>query len=325
MTVVQCYLTCTLKYKYNVKDFSCRYTKGSTMSCHNSRLKTTSISNIRHLANMEHRVSRHDVVEHNILKIVIDILNEKQITPKFSGQLLLGTVKLYKWKMDYLLRDCSEVIFKIQLVSSGIFVPRFPLTFRSQTFRQDSLCIQVYQYLTIEDLKTIDLSAPVSLEAAFGQTTPLPRQLFTPPRGTQSDVSFGIDSWSPDLRCDRNEPCEKLQLLPGDIDIDIGDSTGFQTIELRTKPPDSKNEYPWFGQEDQSSGSEEDVQAHDPALLFKRTCLDVIDEASAPAKWRHSSQRNVLTDDITVLAPLSDSERGNSPPTKSQAQIPFQV
>jgi hypothetical protein len=91
------------------------------MSCHNSHLKTTSISIIRHIANTEHKVSRHDVVEHNIPKFVIDILNEKQITPKFSGQLLLGTVKLYKWKLDYLLRDCSEVISKIQLVSSGLF------------------------------------------------------------------------------------------------------------------------------------------------------------------------------------------------------------
>ncbi len=91
------------------------------MSFHNSHLKTTSISNIRHLANTEHKVSRHDVIKYNIPKIVTDILNEKQITPKFSGQLLLGTIKLYKWKMNYLLRDCSEMIFKVQLVSSRTF------------------------------------------------------------------------------------------------------------------------------------------------------------------------------------------------------------
>lgn len=94
-------------------------------------------------------------------------------------------------------------------------------------------------------------------------------------------------------------------MLPGDIDIDIGDSTGTQTIGLCTEPPDSENEYPWFGQEDQSSGSEEDLQAHERALSSKRTHLDAIDEASAPAKRRRSSRRNVLVDDITVLAPLS--------------------
>ncbi len=114
-----------------------------------------------------------------------------------------------------------------------------------------------------------------------------------------------MNNWSPDLQCDRDKRCEKPQLLPGDLDIDIGESMGSQTIELRTEPSDLKNEYSWFGQEDQSSGSEEDFQAHDPALLFKRTHLDVIDEASAPAKQRCSSQRNVLIDDITVLAPLS--------------------
>lgn len=91
------------------------------MPCNNSRLKTT-ISHIRFLTNVGYRVSRHDVVEHNIPKIVTDILN-LQITPKLSGQLLLGTVKLYKQKMDDLLRDCSEVISKIQLVSFWNLVP----------------------------------------------------------------------------------------------------------------------------------------------------------------------------------------------------------
>ena len=84
---------------------------------------TASISHIRLLANAEHRVSKHDVVKHNIPKIVTDILNEERIAPKFSGQLLLGTVKLYKRKMDDLLRDCSEVISKIQLVSFWTLVP----------------------------------------------------------------------------------------------------------------------------------------------------------------------------------------------------------
>jgi len=175
-----------------------------------------------------------------------------------------------------------------------------PLTF--QTFQQDRPCIWIDQDLTIGDLKTVNLSVPVDLEAAFGQTAPLPRQLL---RDTHSDVDYGIDNRSSGLWCDREEPCEKPQLLPGDIDIDIGDSTGTQTIGLCTEPPDSENEYPWFGQEDQSSGSEEDFQAHERALSSKRTHLDVIDEASAPAKRRRSSRRNVLVDDITVLAPLS--------------------
>lgn len=100
------------------------------MFCHNSHLKTSSISHIWLLANGAHRVSRHDVVEYNIPKIVTDILNEKGITPNLNGQLLLFTINLYKWKMNYLLRDCSEVKSKIQLVSSGTFFPRTRSLFR---------------------------------------------------------------------------------------------------------------------------------------------------------------------------------------------------
>lgn len=148
------------------------------------------------------------------------------------------------------------------------------------------------------DLNTIDLSAPVDLKAAFGQSATLPWD-------THFDVDYGLNNWSPELWCDRGEPCEKPQLLPGDVDIDISDSPDSQAIELRTEPLDLENEYPWFGQEDQSLGSEEDFETHDPALSTKRTCIDVVDEASAPMKRRRSSQRNVRADEITVFPPLS--------------------
>ena len=77
------------------------------------------------------------------------------------------------------------------------------------------------------------------------------------------------------------------------------------TIELRTESSDLENEHQWFGPEGQSSGSDKDFQAHDPAISSKWIRLDVTDEASAPAKQRRSLQRNVLVDDITVLSPLS--------------------
>ncbi len=102
------------------------------------------------------------------------------------------------------------------------------------------------------------------MEAAFGQIAPVPRQL------PSFDIDYGLDNWSPGLLCDRNEPCEKPQLLPGeDIYIDIGDSMSSSTIELRTESPDSENEHQWFGPEGQSSGSDEDFQAHDPAISSK--------------------------------------------------------
>lgn len=124
------------------------------------------------------------------------------------------------------------------------------------------------------------MSAPVNLDAVFEPTAPLPQRL----------------PW-PDLGCDRDEPCEKPQLLPDDgIYIDIGDSPA---IELPTEPPGSENEYPWLGQEDQSSGSEEDFQVHDPVLSSKRTHSYVFNKPSAPAKRRH------MVDYVTVLPPVS--------------------
>lgn len=70
-------------------------------------------------SNQEKKVSKNQVIQHNVQKSVNAIMEPQEEAPlslRLSGQLLYGVVRIYGRKARYLLDDCNEAIMKIKMV-----------------------------------------------------------------------------------------------------------------------------------------------------------------------------------------------------------------
>lgn len=69
-------------------------------------------------ANMERKLSKTHVLQHNLQDSVDAIITPSQapLALRLSGQLLLGVVRIYGRKARYLLDDCNEALMKIKMV-----------------------------------------------------------------------------------------------------------------------------------------------------------------------------------------------------------------
>ncbi|KAL0570511.1 sister chromatid cohesion protein 1 [Marasmius crinis-equi] len=68
-------------------------------------------------AHMERKLSKTQMLQTNITESVDAIIDEEIefMTLRYSGQLLLGVVRIYSRKAKYLLDDCNEALLKIKL------------------------------------------------------------------------------------------------------------------------------------------------------------------------------------------------------------------
>lgn len=71
-------------------------------------------------ANMERKLSKQNVLGEKLEQKVQDIIGTGQapMALRMSGHLLLGVVRIYQKKANYLEHDCNDVLVKIRMVRS---------------------------------------------------------------------------------------------------------------------------------------------------------------------------------------------------------------
>ena len=81
-------------------------------------LKTGPLARVWLASNLDRKLSKSNILQTNVDDTVRDIIGENAapIALRMSGQLLLGVVKIYKRKANYLMDDCSEALLKIKMV-----------------------------------------------------------------------------------------------------------------------------------------------------------------------------------------------------------------
>lgn len=80
--------------------------------------KTGPLAAVWLAANIERKLTKKDALSSDLETNVKDIIgtNGAPMALRLSGQLLLGVVRIYKRKAEYLLGDCSEALLKIKMV-----------------------------------------------------------------------------------------------------------------------------------------------------------------------------------------------------------------
>src|SRR6056300_846022 len=68
-------------------------------------------------AHMDRKLNKDTITKQDIIQAVQTIINpEARIALRTSGQLMLGVVKVYDRKVNYLFHDCSEAMAKAKQV-----------------------------------------------------------------------------------------------------------------------------------------------------------------------------------------------------------------
>jgi cohesin complex subunit SCC1 len=76
-------------------------------------------------AHWEKKVNKAQYMDTDVSKTIKLILEQPPLALRLSGHLLLGVIKIYSKKVQFLLADCNEALVKIRMVQ--IFLN---LTFR---------------------------------------------------------------------------------------------------------------------------------------------------------------------------------------------------
>lgn len=81
--------------------------------------KTGPLARVWLAANIERKLNKKDVLSAGIERSVDAIVDQGQapMALRLSGQLLLGVVRIYSRKTNYLFDDCNEAITKIKMVT----------------------------------------------------------------------------------------------------------------------------------------------------------------------------------------------------------------
>ncbi|CAD6504216.1 BgTH12-05950 [Blumeria graminis f. sp. triticale] len=79
--------------------------------------KTGPLARVWLSANIERKLSKNHVLQTNVKDSVEAIVtpNQAPLALRLSGQLLLGVVRIYRRKANYLLDDCNEALLKIKM------------------------------------------------------------------------------------------------------------------------------------------------------------------------------------------------------------------
>ena len=68
-------------------------------------------------AHMDRKLNKDTITKQDIIQAVQAIINpEAPLALRLSGQLMLGVVKVYDRKINYLFHDCSEALAKAKQV-----------------------------------------------------------------------------------------------------------------------------------------------------------------------------------------------------------------
>jgi cohesin complex subunit SCC1 len=80
--------------------------------------KTGPLARVWLAANMERRLTKKDCVSSNLEDSINVMVNESSapMALRLSGQLLLGVVRIYRKKTNFLLDDCNEALLKLKMV-----------------------------------------------------------------------------------------------------------------------------------------------------------------------------------------------------------------
>ncbi|TQS37163.1 hypothetical protein Golomagni_02371 [Golovinomyces magnicellulatus] len=123
--------------------------------------KTGPLARVWLSANIERKLSKNHVLQTNVKDSVDAIVmpNQAPLALRLSGQLLLGVVRIYRRKANYLLDDCNEALIKIKMA------------FRTSTNNDlvDGFCIPSRDALMLPDVLTEgdDLEMPLLPDAPF--------------------------------------------------------------------------------------------------------------------------------------------------------------
>ena len=84
-------------------------------------LKTGPLAKIWLSANLERKLTKVNVLQASVKDTVeyIQRPNQAPMALRLSGQLLLGVVRIYSRKANYLLDDCNEALIKIKMVRNN--------------------------------------------------------------------------------------------------------------------------------------------------------------------------------------------------------------
>ncbi|KAI1006847.1 hypothetical protein K3495_g1372 [Podosphaera aphanis] len=99
--------------------------------------KTGPLARIWLSANIERKLSKNHVLQTNVKDSVDAIVtpNQAPLALRLSGQLLLGVVRIYRRKANYLLDDCNEALLKIKMVGKLELSQEHSTNISSKAFR----------------------------------------------------------------------------------------------------------------------------------------------------------------------------------------------